>query len=353
MKKVYPFYLFLICLLPLSVQAIKVPGLYEVEVPVIDQSESARLEGLRTAFRLVLIKLTGDSQAAARTSLKPLMSQAQSYLQQYRYREQSKSGEVELEGSLSEKETRLWLKFDEDNLNFALRNLGVPVWGKERPSTLLWLAVDTEAGREIAGYEESPEYFLPIEKRASQRGIALIYPLLDLNDSSSLRASDIWGGFRQPVFDASSRYHTDAILTVSVDSPVPGIWEARWTAYIDNKMANWTSESDILDATLEEGIDRLADILAEQFATTPVDGQINRFKLTVADVFNVDQYAKVLAYLSSLNSVADVEVQLVENGLVEFELEAHGGKLAVSQAIELGRVLSPIAGNRNEYRLLP
>ncbi len=353
MKKVLRLYVFLICLLPLSAQAIKVPGLYEVEVPVIDQSESARLESLRTGLRLVLIKLTGDSQAAARTSLKPLMSQAQSYLQQYRYREQSIPVDAQAGGSIIEKQTHLWLKFDEDNLNQALRNLGVPVWGKERPSTLLWLALEGEAGREIAAYEESPEYFLPVQRRADQRGITLIYPLLDLNDSSSLRASDIWGGFRQPVFEASARYHTDAILTATVDSPVPGIWEARWTAYIDDKMASWTSESDILDATLEEGIDRLADILAEQFAAPRVAGEINRFKMRVADVFNVDQYAKVLAYLSSLNSVADVEVLTVENGQVEFMLEAHGGKQTVSQAIDLGRVLAPIAGNRNEYRLLP
>ena len=72
---------------PLGVQAIKVPGLYEVEIPVRDQSEAARNEGLQTAFRRVLIKLTGDRQAAARTSIQPIFARARDYPQAYRYRE--------------------------------------------------------------------------------------------------------------------------------------------------------------------------------------------------------------------------------------------------------------------------
>ena len=149
--------LILLCSLSLNTQAIKVPGLYEVEVPVADQSEKARLEGLQTAFRMVLIKLTGDRQAAGRRSLLPLMQRAQDYLQQYRYREVSNTVDIEGQTPLLVSETRLWLKFDEDNLNRALRNLGVPVWGNERPSTLVWLAVSDESGRHLTGLEDTPK----------------------------------------------------------------------------------------------------------------------------------------------------------------------------------------------------
>ena len=345
--------LILLCSFSLGAQAIKVPGLYEVEVPVLDQSDKARREGLETAFRMVMIKLTGDRQAAGRRSLQPLMQRAQDYLQQYRYREVSKTVEIEGEEPLQVSETRLWLKFDEDNLNRALRNLGVPVWGNERPSTLVWLAVSDESGRYLTGLEEGGDYIEPIERRAKQRGIVLLYPLLDLDDSNNIRASDIWGGFQRPILQASSRYQADAVLTAAIEAPVPGIWEARWTAYIDNQQANWTSESDVLEAVLDEGVDRLADILAAQFASRAQIGESRQIRLSVADVFTLDQYARVLDYLSSLNSVADVEVVQVENGRVEFVLQAHGGELVVNQAIELGRVLDGIGANSNHYRLLP
>ncbi len=342
------------CLISLSVQAIKVPGLYEVEVQVADQSEAARKEGLQRAFRMVLIKLTGDRQAPGRTALVPVMQQAESYLQQYRYREVPVEQKSDSDETIHTLETRLWVKFDEDNLNRALRDLSVPVWGRERPSTLLWLAVGDEAGRRLVGLEGAPEYFQVIERRAVQRGIVLIYPLLDLDDSMALRASDVWGGFRGPIFKASSRYHADAILIGTIESPVPGIWEGRWTAFIDNQMANWTSEADLPEAVLDEGIDKLADILASRFARSTGFAGMNEVRLSVADIFNTDQYASVLKYLSSLNSVADVEVLQVEEGRVTFILNAHGGELAVTQAIELGRVLEPISGSgEGSYRLLP
>jgi uncharacterized protein len=354
MMKTKIFTLFLLCLTSFAVHAIKVPGLYEIEVAVEDQSEVLRTEALETAFRLVLIKLTGDRQAPGRTALQPLMTQAQNYLQQYRYRaipvtEILESGEI-----IEILETRLWVKFDEANLNQALRGLSVPVWGRERPSTLIWLALGDNEGRRLVGFEEAPELIEAIEDRASQRGISLLHPLLDLDDNAALRASDIWGGFRQTIFSASNRYHADAILTGTIESPVEGIWEAEWTAYIGNQMATWTSESDLLIAVLDEGVDNLADILASQFARTAVFAGVNEVRLSVADVFDTEQYAKVLKYLSSLNSVADVEVTEVEDAKITFLLQAHGGELAVTQAIELGRILEAIGTNDDgNYRLLP
>jgi hypothetical protein len=344
----------LLLLLPQLTLAVKVQGLYEVEVAVSDQSETARNRAMQTAFRMVLIKLTGDRQAPGRTALQPLMKQAQKYLQQYRYRDVVLEQELD-DGEMAEiTETRLWVKFDEPSLNQALRDLSVPVWGRERPSTLLWLGLGDEEGRRLVGLEDAPEQIQAIEERASQRGISIIYPLLDLDDTAALRASDIWGGFRQPVFNASSRYHADAILTGTIESPVAGIWEGQWTAYINNQMASWTSEADLLLAVLDEGIDNLADILASQFARTPVFSGVNEVSLSVADVFNTDQYAKVLKYLSSLNSVSDVEVTEVEEGKVTFILQVHGGELAVIQAIELGRIIEAIGSSEDSsYRLLP
>jgi hypothetical protein len=345
--------LVLLCFLPVVVQAIKVGSLYDVEVPILDQSEGLRREGVQAAFRLVLIKLTGDRQAAARSALRPLLSQAQNYMQQYRYREVSVDEELASGEIVSANQTRLWVKFDEENLKQALRALSVPVWGWERPSTLIWLALEDEEGRRLIGMEEGAEYMEVISKRAVQRGIPLIYPLLDLHDNAALRASDVWGGFRQPILDASARYHPDVVISATVQSPVSGIWEGRWSVYIDNQMAAWTNESDLVEAILDEGIDNLADILASQFAPPDSRGGINLVTVSVSDIFALDQYASVLKYLSSLNSVSDIEVVQVAEGKVVFELRAHGGELAVSQAIELGRILEAISDNGSDYRLLP
>lgn len=345
-------YLVLQFIQPLS--AVQVEGLYEVVVPVDSQSEAERKAALQTAFRLVLIKLTGDRQAPGNISVGTLMARAQDYMQQYSYREVSEFHKNDQGELLESTQTQLWVKFDESNLNRALRDLSVPVWGRERPSTLVWLALGDENGRQLVGPDDVPEMVEAIRLQAEQRGIVLLFPLLDLDDTAILRVSDIWGGFRGPVIEASRRYHADSILTGVIESPVEGIWEVRWTAFIDDKMASWTGESDLATAALEEGVDNLADILASEFARIPVIAGMEEILLSVADIENVDQYADVLKYLSGLNSVADVEVIELQEQLVTFRLSAHGGELAVTKAIELGRLLSPISGSANvNYRLLP
>ena len=333
------------CLFSTWAHAIQVPGLYEAEVPVADQQEENRRQALKTALQIVLVKLTGDRFAPGRTAVAPLLQAPESYLQQYRYNETA-SGDSQDVPRLF-----LWTRFDEAILNKKLRALGLPVWGRERPSTLIWLAVEDENGRRLTSLENDPDIVTVVDKRARLRGVTLLFPLVDLEDSARLRASDLWGGFRQPVLEASDRYRADAILTGTVYSPVPGIWEGRWVAYMDNKETSWTTEGDLRDVVLDEGIDGMADFLAGEFIR--IDTGQGSVRIVVADIFNTDQYAKTLKYLGSLNAITNVDVSEVQQGRVTFIVTAHGGQPAVTQAIALGRVLEPIGPQQGEYRLLP
>jgi len=352
MTRYLKLYLLFLCLLPSYVSAVKVPGLYEVEVPVADQSDESRKSAIQTSLRLVLVKLTGDRYAPGRTALSPLLNHAENYVQQYRYTKSTINTTDSVNSAPPE--LQLWVRFDKETLDKALRNLSVPVWGKERPSTLLWLAADGDAGRQLISLGSESSYIEVIDKRARLRGISIIFPLLDLEDTSNIRPSDIWGGFREPILASSSRYHADSILTGNIRSLVPGIWEGKWTAYLEGQVLTWVTEGDLPDVVLDEGIDGVADILASQYARTGIYAELAGVKVAVVDIFNVDQYARALKYLSSLNSVTEVMVEIVEIGKVSFMLTAHGGELAVTQAIELGQVLEHISGDEEtSYRLLP
>lgn len=339
------------CLLPASSYAVKVPGLYEVAVPIMDQADASRQSAIETALRMVLVKLTGDRYAPGRTALAPLLKQAGNYVQQYRYKE---AAALKADETIENPERlQLWVRFDEATLDRALWDLSVPVWGKERPSILIWLVVQDKLARQLIGLDHASDYTSVVEGRAALRGIALIFPLLDLEETSRVRASDIWGGFKEPVLAASSRYRVDSILTGSIEAIVPGIWEARWTAYIGGQTLTWVTEGDLPDVVLDEGIDGMADILAARFARTGIYAEEAGINIDVADIFSIDQYARVLKYLEALNSVTDVQVKRVEPGNVKFILTAHGGAQAVTQAIALRHLLEPISGQAGSaYRLL-
>ncbi|NIN35787.1 MAG: DUF2066 domain-containing protein, partial [Gammaproteobacteria bacterium] len=51
----------------------RVPGLYEAEVPVADQGQASRQSAITEAMKRVMVKLTGDRNAAGRFNLVPII----------------------------------------------------------------------------------------------------------------------------------------------------------------------------------------------------------------------------------------------------------------------------------------
>ena len=338
----------MLALISYQVHAIRVPGLYEAEVFVDDQSVSSRQRAMASAMKLVLVKLTGDRNADARLELRPVINQAGDYVQQYRYLE----SDIDQPLTGLDDQLTINIRFDETNLNNALRNLGVQVWGRERPSTLVWIARQDETYRSIIQPETYPDVFSEIESRAKERGIVLINPLFDLQDNSALQPSDIWGEFHFSVKNASQRYYPDIILTGKIEAPVPGIWEGQWTVYLEENTEKFSTQGSYLEAVLREGVDGLADIIASNYSSF-IMADVGSALLQIVDIITVEQYAKVLKYFESLSPVTEVEVLEIKPGQIDFKIHAHGGATAIIQAINFGRVLESVGNNQNLYRVLP
>ena len=354
MKKTLWLWLLILCCAAPPAYAIRVPGLYEAQVPVPDQQPDNRDQAEQSAMRAVLIKITGDRFAPERTSLQPVVQQAANYILQYRYVQAPAAAPAAGEQAPAAPALFLHVRFDETTLNKTLRDLGIPVWGKERPTTLLWLALQDQAGRRLVGMEEKPDYIRALDQRAALRGVVLIYPLLDLQDTAALKVSDIWGGFNTPVLQASARYQADTVLVGKMDSPAPGIWEGQWTAYLQGETHTWNVDGELPEIVLDEGVDGLADLLAAHFVQSAGNLESGSISLRVRGIDNAAQYARVLKYLRSLSPVTDVAVNRVQPGEVQFTVTAHGGAVAVQQTIRLGRVMAAVDdGADHLYRLLP
>jgi len=334
---------------PFASHAVRVPGLYEAEVPVAGQQANTRVQAIALAMKTVLIKLTGDRNAPSRPNLVPIIASAERYVQQYRYVEVAPSPADPL---AAEFQLRMRISFDESSLNDTLRQAGVQLWGRERPSILVWLATEKDQARKLLIPEEEQDYFKVVDQLADARGIVFMHPLYDLEDTSSLQASDIRAGFQDIVMNASRRYSPDTVLTGWIESPLPGIWEARWTAYLGSEVQSWTSEGSFAESVLDEGIQGMADLLAARYGSQAGTATGNT-TMKVLDVNTAEHYAKVLGYLQSLSPVSRVEVIEVNTGVIEFLLTAHGGEQAVLQAINFGRILEPVNANSNLYRLIP
>ena len=346
MKTILALVLYLLVLFPSSVYAVKVTGLYQTSVPVGDESLAARKPALRQALIQVLIKLTGDRNISQNTSAITLSEQPDRYLQQFRYRQATSNEKLALDGTI------LWVQFDEVALNEALRNYGLNIWGKERPLVLLWLAHEDNEFRRLVSFEESPEYLEMLDRQASARGMSLLFPLLDLEDTSRISVSDIWGGFKEPIQAASSRYHADVLFVGKLIQVLPTLWEAQWQAYIGEQSLNWMTRGELAEIVLEEGVNELIDNLAEQYVNVGFT-RTEVLELLVTEVNDLDDYARTLAYLESLGSVSEVQVKKLSQNKVMFELIIHGDLATINQSIALGNILEPQADSQlPSYRLL-
>ena len=237
----------------------------------------------------------------------------------------------------------LWVRFDGAAIEDVLRRNGQPVWGSERPLTLIWLAVDWGQGiREIVAADDpermeqesrSIDRNRMIRERlleiADQRGLPLVFPLLDTTDLQSVTFADIWGGFDAAVVDASKRYGADSVLIGRVR---PASNQAnRWTYYFgDQEVA--------LSGPPELALGQVADILASEFA---IGGNLSleSVVLNISGVVSIEGYGNVQRMLEEIPVIEGFAAIEVGGDRISYRVEARGGAARLSRALSLKGLL--------------
>jgi hypothetical protein len=327
--------------------AVMAPGLHEGIVPVADKSDSSRADAMRAALAQVLIKLTGDSAVAKQAGAADILRETQRYVLEYRY--QSAAQPAAGTPPLS-----LWVRFDATAVDQAVAAAGLPLWGRERPATLVWLVVEDGGNATIVNADDTHGYVQVLQAQALRRGLPLVLPLLDLTDQTHISADDIRRNDADRIRSASARYAADATLSAVVSQTSPGLWQGSFTLYLAGQNSTWVAKGGAFDAVVAEGVDDVADALALRYAHADASGSAGSVQLVVDGIGNASQYADVLQFLGRLNTVTDVSVVRVEPDRVTFSLDSRGGMQAISESIALSGMLQPEGnGADGHYRLRP
>ncbi len=362
----YPF-ASLVCLVLATLWCGAAPGavmhkLYEAEVPVDDQGEQQRAQAVHTAMNQVLIKVTGDSEITTNPKVDDLLGHAQKYVQRFSYRTVAGTPSGEDPQSAIPQQMLL-VHFDPVAIMHFLREAGIPVWGQTRPTVLVWLAVEQDGERYMVAGDREQDLQHQILQEAARRGVRVFLPLYDLQDQQVLGVADVWGNFQQVIAQASQRYGADAVVVGRVYRHASQDWRARWTLYEGRNSSSWQDDGGDVSDVVGQGVDGLADTLAQQFAqviSETVEGSVG---LKVTGVSSVEDYARVTKYLAGLDLVSRVEVERVTGDSVFMQLALLGDAKRLAQHIRLGTTLeqvptvpgTPVAAKDNPlvYRLLP
>ncbi len=315
--------------------------LYETQVPVSGQQDRERARALRVAFEQVLLKVTGHRDTAQAPAVESALRQPMGYVQQFRYLPLADDGTGERMREDGYREL-LRVSFDVNAVNQMLQAAGVPLWGRTRPVTLMWLAVEDQGGRWLLGGDIRPDFRDATERAARARGIPVLLPLMDLEDRRELHFTDVWGNFQDSLLRASARYQPGAVLVGRLLHGPDGGWTGRWSLYHDGNVDHWSVGGDGWNELLASGIDGAADLLATRHARVITPDGHQFIDIVITEIRDIAGYERAMKYLRELDPVERLQVVGLEADRVRFRLALSGDSDTLVRLIGFGSALVPI-----------
>lgn len=328
------------------VQALQVDDLYVADVLVSDESASQLKRGARAGLLQVLVRVSGVPSVEESSLIRSSLRDPAAYYYQFSYEATEK---VLLAGAVETPAKNLRLHFDPSAIARLLRDANLPVWGSNRPGVLLWIAVNEGQNRRILSDADESELVDSLVDQARQRGVPLLFPILDLEDASKISAAEVWGSFLERIEQASLRYRPDAVLTARVQQEFGGRFTLRWAYLVNDQWVSLENASVSSNELVRTMVNELSDELAVRFALGSSKASVN---LIVEGVVTVGDYAAVSQYLEQLTPVLNSSIVSLQGDVAEFKLQTEGQYEQLVEIIELDERLQLLSQDESNGRLL-
>lgn len=281
--------------------AVTLSNLYEVSQPVGASREAAFEEALRT----VIVRVSGRRDAPAQ--LGGALGNPRQYVQKFGFTA----------------DNVLQVGFDSVSIDRLLSDAGLPIWGRERPATLVMLSVDEAGGERWVSAQAPASERAAMERVAADRGLPLVWASMDAQDRQYVDP----GAASDALLATAERYGANAALIGRMRDGA-----ADWTLV----SADGASQA---SGGLADGVHLAADSFARLFAAS--GSSLNAVIIEVAGIAGLDAYAATLNYLESLTLVRSVALEQVAGDTLRFRLAVRGDADTLRRAIALDNRLLP------------
>jgi uncharacterized protein len=289
---------------------------YQAAAPLTDRSEAGQEAAFEAALRIVLVKVTGRRTADQDPALAPLVGSARRYVQQYR--------------ALGD--NQISVSFDAAAIDRWLTQNNQPLWGRERPATVVWLSTQGgPQGGAVISAEDTSEIKAAVDAAAALRGIPIVWPSAADLQRNHFDYAGITAAAPATLADIGHRMGGDAVL-VGRANGASNAAVVRWTFQYQDRGSEFSGPA-------AEGVNRAADTYAGLYAVT---GTLAPVEIDVAGIADLKDYASVQAYLESLTFISHVDVESLSGDTVRFRLTTRGGAESL-HALSMGGKLQPAA----------
>jgi hypothetical protein len=306
---------------PDALQAAARPDLFQAPTPLADRSEAGYTAAFQTALKGVLVKVTGRRSVDGDPALAPLIAEARRYVQQFH---PTADGQI-------------LVAFDGTALERWLAQNGLPIWGRDRPVTFVWLGVQSGApdGGTIVTRDDASELKSLIDAEAAARAVPLAWPTAADLQSNHIDYAALGTMPPTALADIAHRLGGEGVL-VGHATGANAAATVRWTHVYQDRSSEFSG--------LLEGVDRAADTYAGLFAAS---GSFVPVDIEVDGISDVKDYASVETYLGTLALISHVDVQSLSGDTVRFHLSARGGLEPLERAFALNGLLTPAPAGEN------
>jgi len=331
--------------------AARLTDLYTVEIPVSDQSESARRQVASEGLAVVLVRISGNNRVLSDESISQALDNGQSLLGQFSYVQGRRSGEPFMVSGFPDTYAKrrtgvlLRMRFQEQPLIDLLRNSGQLLWPDKRPAVLVCLVVADEDGWDFASSDNASALLRAMEENMQRRGMPLLFaePGGEQPRLESVLARD-----QIALQEAAVERQADAVLIGQLYQTDGQNWNGSWDLLFLGRSQELPPSSDgdfqrVTAAAVDATAARLADYYAVRFLQEPT-----KVLLRTSGVRDFGVYAQAMSYLNGLLPVHKVDLVEADEDVALFELSLHTEMDSLSKILALDRRLKSLGGQRTD-----
>lgn len=325
-------------------EAVRDPALYQAEVELLSQGPGERRAAAARALGQVVVKLTGNAQAAGHPVVRRAMANAEAFVTDSRGSEavSDQQGNTAIGGAPIYK-SLMTFSFDPASVDALVAGTGLPYWGGNRPRPLLWLAIDDGRGARLVNSQQLA-VVKPLATRGLERGLRFGLPAGSAVEQAAVQT--IWAQNPAPMLPLTARYGEQAQLLGRVYRSGSG-WTADWVlSRGETELSRWSFSDPSPQRAIASGADGAADAIARRDAA-PLDvGTPGSLVVEIAGLRGGSDYTRAMGYLQTLAVVRSLKVMQATPESLRVELDLAVGPEGFARFVAAGGTLQadPYAG---------
>ncbi|HTA65672.1 MAG TPA: DUF2066 domain-containing protein [Xanthomonadaceae bacterium] len=308
-------------------------SLYEGSVLVNNQGEGEKAGAEQRALLQVIVKLTGQRNAASLPEVRGLLGSAGKMVIDSHFTADSET----INGAPIYRQ-RLVVQFDHSAVDALIAGSGLPTWPAPRAPVVLWLVIDDGHGPRLVGSAHT-SVVKSLTDRANDRGLGFVLPAgTPVESQIALLASGV--GPAQAVVLPSAAYGPMQLIG-RLTRTTAG-WNAQW-ALLDGgiEAGRWSETNPDARVAMANAADGAADALAKKYAKVVAGGPSGTFTVEIDGLHGSEDYVRAMGYLEGIGIVRKIVLLSAKDDRLRMQLDLSTGMEGFRSVIAVGQVLEP------------